>query len=778
MDCWVKEYCGRQITRHVKQKTKSRMSSLHLFVKYRPLRIGILVRDQSLPDLVEAARVNAILAGGIYNPIIPVGGSKKDFTVQLIKLFSVDNILPISLSADIKAISEQYQFLNEYHYYSKDLFISDAKSRKKCKYFDIQNIIQYYWSQEFRHKSDDHQSQFAIWDWAPDDPLSDLFHVSIGKFTNKHHLCRNFEKNYLSGLKAQKLKIEKGKPVPVELSTRICPLRFTARRLRIANRPYHDYGVFVGSKDQFDDLLTFWNLRASGIRLEFLPVESPNRVRNYISHYLNQLDKIPNESPNIDDWITVYYNSQKDEDLKELLKQFKTKKGYGFHPCSMFSWNGLNIKPASVFYESKNILGEVEKPYGNYRVVFQLPENSLIKNETQYYPPQLLAVTVSPHTEYEYPHHTLKPPRIFELGEFYSRKLHFKPFETRVESEGVGVTVSTFDTTVNLNPISYQKLVERIFETVGIKSKLSVPGLLTKKIVDRVGDLDGGRVFKITGVRHLLQNLKANDCVRRRQATQTILNKGQFKKFDKLYIEPRETPTLTPDSVFNFLLKNDFFRAGLELICDDCRLKNWLSLKTVDDDWHCSYCGFKNRTSLHLKHRGDWKFRKSGLFAKDNDQEGAIPVIVTLIQFLRVLDVGSFVYTPSLSLRLDRLDCEIDFCVLSYLRDERIEIGIAECKSIGGEIDDKDIDNLMRVREKIKVLDVDCYIILSKTADTFSSDELRRFKSLFKKDIPFILMDNKVLEPYDPYWEIEDIPHQYAHSMEEMYHNSLKIYLS
>jgi hypothetical protein len=72
-----------------------------------------------------------------------------------------------------------------------------------------------------------------------------------------------------------------------------------------------------------------------------------------------------------------------------------------------------------------------------------------------------------------------------------------------------------------------------------------------------------------------------------------------------IYIEPRDTPTLTAAATFDFLLKHDFYRAGLEFKCDNCGLTNWLSLRQVDDRWICEYCGHGGITSLHVRDRGD-----------------------------------------------------------------------------------------------------------------------------------------------------------------------------
>ena len=56
------------------------MATTSLSVKYRPIKIGFLVRDGSIDDLVKAAGINTLLWGGIHNPIIPISATNKEFS--------------------------------------------------------------------------------------------------------------------------------------------------------------------------------------------------------------------------------------------------------------------------------------------------------------------------------------------------------------------------------------------------------------------------------------------------------------------------------------------------------------------------------------------------------------------------------------------------------------------------------------------------------------------------------------------------------------------------
>lgn len=756
------------------------MASINLLIKYRPVIIGFLVRDGSIDDLVKAAGINTLLWGGIYNPIIPVSTDLK-FAEQLMNLFSVDLLFPVSYSQGIDDLIKKYPFLNDPAHYTENIFYEDWHTKKNIiGYLDSLNIVNYYWDKEFKHKPKEYKSNCVLVKWDSKDDLKNLFAVLFGYFPTEYNLRDNFENAFLKGLRSREIKISTNDPISKNLAENISPIRLTALELDgYGGTWWESNGIYIGNENDFFDLLYFWNLRASGLFIEFLPKDKIERFKEFIKAFVEKLDNTPNRIPNIKDWINVYYRLSGDE-IKEVIKKFQGKKHFVFSHCDEIIWNGLNIKPTNFYFGWERILASVDKSYNRYIVSVSLPEKKFITNKDRNSGFQHLAVSIDPIGEFEYPEHTLKPPFIRQLNEFYSRELAGDPSSLRIEKNGIATIIESNNNSLSLYPISHQVLIQKIFELAGVKSKLSQAGLITKRIIEKLEGIDGGRVFKINSVRKLLQTLKTDECISRGKGTNTIWENGKFKKHEKLYIEARETSKLTTHNVFDFLLKKDFLRPGLELICSRCKLSNWLSLQEIDNIWICNYCGDDNKTSLQLKDRGDWKFRKSGLFEKENNQEGAIPVILTLLVFLRIFYPSKFLYTPSLKLENENMPCEVDFCILQYQRGDRIQLGIGECKSEGGVIDQKDVDNLKGVREKIKKLNIDCYLIFSKVSEKFEQSEIDLFKKLKEEDIPIILLTNKELEPYHPYWEIEEVnnlPEKYAHDMAGMARNSEYLYL-
>ncbi len=52
-------------------------------VAYRPVRVGCLVREGVIDDVVAAAALNTMAWGGMFNPLIPVGRTSKPLVPTL-----------------------------------------------------------------------------------------------------------------------------------------------------------------------------------------------------------------------------------------------------------------------------------------------------------------------------------------------------------------------------------------------------------------------------------------------------------------------------------------------------------------------------------------------------------------------------------------------------------------------------------------------------------------------------------------------------------------------
>jgi hypothetical protein len=772
------------------------MATSTFSIRYRPIKIGFLVRPGSINDIVEASSLNTLLWGGIYNPIIPVN-KDLDLARQLIKLFNVDVLFAVSNTEEIQVLLNEYEYLKSPHYFNREILYEDWYSKKQVSgYLDIINIVDFYWDKEFKNKPKKYRSNCFLVEWFEKDLLANLFVVIFGMFPEGLNLKYDYRNAFLKELKANRTLLKNKEGINGKLSQVIYPLALTRNRLIGYSGGFQEYGIYAGDSESFDDLLSFWNLRASGLDLQFLPTNS-RRLDSFICQHLSSLDRIPNRNPNIEDFICIYFRNSNSAEFHS--RTFKTTKRKVYCQVDKIIWNGLNIKPNSYYFDYNQALGNVDQRFGEYSVSIALLKKPVIRSNRNFDSQDIMAV-IDPATEFEYPEHTLKLPFIQDLNEFYSRQIVLiDPWKLRVEKDGIGLIQKISDGVIHLYPIKNIKLIEKIFDFVGVQSGMSQAGRLAYWIIHQMREhdpLEACRVFKIRGVRSLIGNPLSSKAVKWEKALETI-GSDNFYKFKKLFIEPRNQPKLTPMDVWNYLIKKQIFTSTLPkgqissekklFQCKRCGLKSKIAYDNFSKKWNCGFCEyehylpqfigevFKNKNEIEI-----WNFKKSKLFAKDNNQEGAIPVIVTLLQIKRRFHDPNFVYSTSLQLKPSKGNpCETDLVVFNYKRENEIEVGIGECKSNGGKIDENDITNLKNIREHFESKGLKCYLIFSKTAEAFTEDEIELFKRLTEENIYPILFTNKELEPYEPYEEYHEsnLPRRYVFTLEDMAINSAHIYL-
>ena len=674
---------------------------------------------------------------------------------------------------------EEYPYLMVPRFSAQELFQQEWRSKKnRIAYLDVLNAVEKYWEKEFKHKPAEYRSSCQLISWDDGDRLKELFALSFGAYPVDLNLEDDFHEGFLKGLRAKEITI--GAADAVDLAQGMTPMRLTNVDLRGYQGSFRTWvgGMYFGDAKSTVDLTTFWNIRAAGVAIEFASLPDLPRLEDFIKAHLKLLDAQPRQHPNIENHIAVCYRGSH-EDIAATLQKFPTETRILFCQCDDSCGGYPASEPVMFCFDWDFALAPVENEAGRFSVTVTLPDKKFLVDSRRSADEQSLAVSLEPHGDFGFAGHTLSPPYRSELNEFYSRAIRFDPWAVRSEPEGIGVLVTAGDKTLQLYPIAEVAIIQALLDQVGLKTEPSAGGRLADRLLDKLDGLEGIRVFKIRGVRQLVASLTSHASVGRGDATNAIWNGGQFKEHERLYIEPRDTPTLKADTTFDFLLGNEFFRAGLELKCVHCGLESWLSLRQIDDDWICDYCGHKNTTSLHIRDRGDWRFRKSGLLAKDNNLEGAVPVLLSLLVLERLLGRKHVLRMTSVNVSGSVPKCEIDFMYVHH-HYEKIEWALGEAKSAGGEIDADDVSRMKAVATQLKKIGVTPYLVFSKAADGFSPTELDLFKGAESEGHSVILLTNKEIEPYNPYYEGDDkdkLPHKYAHSFDEMVRNSAYRYL-
>lgn len=751
-------------------------STLNLRIQYRPIKIGWCVHAGNFQGLEEAIRLSHTLWGGRHNPIIPI--DDLNLARRLINTFRVDALYPI------KSDEETKKFIGQFHnlpwpLFHQELFIGESKEKINTV-LDVQHPLRYIFEERQKNLPIPRTTP-SLFKWEQDDPLARIFLATMGEYPlpeeTGHEYAAMFEK-YLSPVT---LTINKNSPIPNDLHKRFFPNGLTDALLhRDSNPNWEEEGFYFGSSDDFEDVVNFWNLRASDVDLFFYDPKYSARLDGLKDNYTKAIKARPSRFSDSPKHVAVW--GKDNETLKDI-----SAFGLCGMKCAVHAntrdggiWNGLNIKPPLMQFEAQSCLATISENQGQPIMYFELPDKPFFQHSRFVH--QHTIVSIWPIIDLSKSEDwVLQVPYIPELNEYYGRECHFEWNTARAEREGLGVVIGIAQDIMTLKPLRCREVISKTFEAFGMKSKFSPSGLICNRLIQQLNGLQGCRVFKISGVRNLIEKYNPDQSFVRSDAIQTIRQEDPmtqtvgFSKFERLFIEPRETPKLVPEDAFKYLVKNGVFRVGLKLECISCELIFWKHLDEVKTVLNCEYCGNEFNITPQLRDR-DWAYRRSGLFGRDDHQGGSIPVVLTLQQLDTFTHTHPSIFTTSMEIEpitaaIDK--CEIDFVLLTKTYDSKVQIVIGECKT-HKEITDQDVANLIKVADAFPRERFDVFVLFSKL-NGFSEEEVKRCKKAqdqYRKRV--IMLTDRELEPYFIYERTKEefIIDEHAHTLDDLATNT------
>ncbi len=758
------------------------MNTLSVTVRYRPIRLGWCMRSGDFEALRKALRLSFTMWGGCFNPIIPIDNF--EFASSLIRLFRVDVLWPASQGPDVQAFIEKFKHLPN-PFFHNELFTPNMGGRKNALLADIYHPIRSFYEKHFKNNPSP-AYKVKIHEWQPDDPLADLMIATLGALPSAEITGIDYLTLLKQNLKAEPILVTPKEPFPVGaenelLISALCRIDLS-QHYSVQNK-WGAPGFYIGRANDFEDLITYWNLRATDASLMFYDPNHAARLDDRRIKWLDILRSRPRGRFEVDNRIPIWFKEESPEpDLGIFGDGLTINKGG--HDI----WNGFNIKAPYMYLSESEVLATVGDSAGGLQEIsFQLPQKPF--SEGMRFSNEHIVVAVAPGIGlYGNERTTLQTPYLPELNEYYGRECFFKWDETRVEPNGLGIISRASSSTMSLRSLDVTELISQIFGVIGIIAEPSIPGLVATRLIQQMGGrLQSCRPFKIPGVRHLIENYGPEKTFTRSNANQMIRDEDtatgnySFSLHEKLHIEPRKGGIkLTPDAVLAYLLKKDIFRAGLRFDCPNCKLQFWTSLDDVHTEATCIYCGYRFNITPFLKDR-DWAFRRSGLFGRADNQEGAIPVVLTLMQLNTMLLGSEMLYSTAMTLKPSSAnihECETDFVVIvQHINDQMIDIAIGECKARKA-ITNDDVKNLLAVADVFPGDRFRVYIIFSKLV-TFTAEEIANIRQVNDKyGHRAILFTPRELEPYYVYertakeFEID----QYASSFEQMANVTEKVF--
>lgn len=689
--------------------------------------------------------------GGGYNPLIPVDDA--DYARALVRLFRVDVLRAVDKDPAVEAFIKSVAHLPDPFFYD-ELFLSGPGNRKSAQIVDIFHPIRRLYDEHFKVVSTPPED-VLVHEWDNDDPLGDVLLQTFGALPDVATTGTDYLGIIKQDLQAQTVALKAEAPLPEPRPHTWTVSSFCRSYMKthysVQNHWDHD-GFYVGSANDFDDLVTFWNLRATDIHLLFVDPAHSARFDARRAKWLEVLRSRPKGRFESDDQVAIWSLEGKPQPDTSVY-------GKRLTVCTVRpgTWNGLNVKAPYMYFSEGSSLAAIDDSSIPPLVSFQLPPKPFADDRDLF--TQHLVASVDPGMElFDNERATLRIPWIPALNEYYGRECAFDWDKARAEPDGLGIIEDAASSHMSLKALDVAQLMQRVFAVAGIVAEPSKPGLVASRLIQQMGGIDSCRPFRIAGVRALIENYGPARPFTRSAAIQTIRAKDPktgaigFSLYEDLYIEPRPHNTpLTPHAVFAYLLQRSVFRAGLRFSCPSCRLEFWTSLDDVGTEVACEYCGHRFNVTPYLRDR-DWAFRRSGLFGGENKQEGAIPVVLTLQQLhANFRFPRNLLYTTAMALRSKSGSikaCETDFvALLQRPRNGAIEIVIGECKT-RMPITNEDVTNLLSVAKALEAHRFNVFVIFSKLS-TFDENELKQIARLNERYVRrAILLTARELEPY------------------------------
>lgn len=763
------------------------MDTLRVDICYRPLRIGWVIKSGDLGGFRQAVKLSHTLWGGRFNPILIA--DHEDEARRLVDLFRIDLLLPVGDTENVKAFAKKFPHLIN-PFFHDSILIGGANDQKHAQLLDIQNALEHLRDKpEWKAIND---KGVRVYDWQADDPLANVFLTQFGAYPSADEFGIDYLKLVAQAFEITEFGLDPASPVPADILDHpgISYLsRHALERHYSVQAGWDSPGFFVGDASNLDDLVCHWNLRAADIALWFVDPAHLGRYTDIIPAWEKAMRHSVAHRHERDRRVAVWTRRENVEDARQHFVGMQLT----ICPVSEHSWNGRNVQPPMMSFAQVSVLGVLGRERGKSKISFALSEKPFC-GDTWFHNQHLVASVSFIGGLYGDEQHTLSPPYIPELNEFYARTMHLYN-RLRIESDRIGVVIDAADADAWLYSLPVADLVDRIFGMGGYSTKLSNGGLITRQLISRLGGLQGARVFKIPGVRRLLRTHGPAASFTKDGAVQLIGKNdadnptAKFSDHLDLYIEPRPAGTkLKPDDVFGHLVEKGLFRIGAELTCPDCRMASWVALDALRQRVVCELCGHEHDATRQLV-SGVWHYRRSGVLGAERNAQGAVPVALTLQQLETTLSGGLLegVYSASLDLTKKgqaHNECEVDFVwVIPRPYPRKTVIILGECKDQGPiRLDEfeRDIENLRRVADALPRKRFKKFILLAKL-NPFTQEEIERAKTLnTEHQLRTILLTARELEPYLLYERTKaefDID-SYGGTPEDMARTTAKMYFS
>jgi len=308
----------------------------------------------------------------------------------------------------------------------------------------------------------------------------------------------------------------------------------------------------------------------------------------------------------------------------------------------------------------------------------------------------------------------------------------------RVSRNGLVARLDGDSGSIRVSPVRAEDVVKAFLSGVGISYvDTSSPGLALKRIIEMMDGFYSCEMFQNTAIRRTLDEMAKGDPRLVRAVRRTVVESlRDYRQFGQPTTQTQKGQQA--DYLLSQAVNAGVFRVGLVFQCSRCRRHHWYAISEFDKEYNCKSC-FSRESTPHLDSK-EWHYASDGLFRSANKLDGNITTILALAFFGELLE-HDLKFAPSFDYRLNGNAHEMDFGIVAKqgFRGE-VEMVFGESKS-GMSLTGDEQQKLKEFGEK-----TGSYICFCTLSDDFSNDDKEYFIALYDSGVKIILLTRFFLE--------------------------------
>lgn len=476
-------------------------------------------------------------------------------------------------------------------------------------------------------------------------------------------------------------------------------------------------GLVIVDPDDLDSVLSFWNLRASGLRMRALvpdALENFETMMNEVCATLADMNREQEASLGI--WAKDAPNS----DLIARIRRFAKERDIA---STFFDIEHRGMRPGFQGLESdfrKDFSAEVSRSARLVEV--PLPQVPLRERSGYHVGLVRAHITVSQARNFD-PRLTAAVPPFRRHSRLLTAIYQPDVNDARPDDEGISLSVEANRGHVGYPLPSALEVMQALFDDDAVKVKQSDQGLFESRAAEMFGHPIGDHLTQ-PGLRSaILKAARSTSGVAFGALKDEIYkNRGQWPGPLSQY---RDAPHEYAKQLALMLTDSMYLVPMLRVRCTYCGV--WEShevdrLATVN---RCEFCGVETRLGLAIgAGRERWTYRAASRLPESQMRAMMTSVAsLSVLQSLMRIEGPPECHVLGLEVTLPgRQRVEIDVATVLHNRDWVTVIG--ETKAESSTIDQNDIDNLHAVRAALVDAGVPTVMMFATTSSTFTQEEV------------------------------------------------------